>query len=115
LTGDFLVAKIINKNLKGGDMSAMVTILEPTAEIKDSIIISAPAINDLSGKVISFVSNEGWHCLPFIWQRLRQLLLETYKAADTFNVPVPLIKPAPLEAIDEVTNRAQAAIVGICN
>ena len=96
-------------------MIARITILEPTAEFKEDITSRVPDIKGIGGKVIAFVSNVGWRCLPIIWERLNKLLLDRHEVSETFQVPVPQITPAAPEVLDEVAHKAHAAIVGLAN
>ena len=96
-------------------MTARITILVPRAESKQVTLGNVPVINDLRGKVVGFVNNEGWRCLPIIWGYLARLFADKYKVSDTFMTAVPLIKGAPAESLDEVARRADAAIVAFGN
>ncbi len=96
-------------------MTDGITILVPRAESKPVTMGNIPVVNDLRGKVVGFVDNEGWRCLPVIWRYLARLLADKYKVSDTFITAVPLIKAAPAEALDEVARRADAAIVALGN
>ena len=96
-------------------MAGRITILEPTAEFEETTTVPLPGIDGLPGKVVGFVSNETWQCLPIMWQQLHQLLLDRYKASDTFKFPVPLVKPATPADLDEIARKGDAAIVGLGN
>ena len=94
-------------------MTARITIFEPTAESKETVVTDVPDMKDLAGKKIVFVSNEGWQCMPTMWRRLRQSLIDRHEVSDAFKVPVPMQKPAPPEALGEVTEKGDIAIVGL--
>ena len=96
-------------------MTARITILVPRAESKQVTPWNVPVVKDLRGKVVGFVNNEGWRCLPIIWGYLARLFADKYKVADTFMTNVPLIKAAPAESLDEVARRADVAIVALGN
>ena len=94
-------------------MTARITIFEPTAEPKETVATDVPDMKDLAGKKVVFVSNESWQCMPTMWRRLHQLLIDRNKVSDVLKVPVPMQKPAPPEALDEVTKKGEVAIVGL--
>ncbi|MFC1971587.1 hypothetical protein ACFLV0_06675 [Chloroflexota bacterium] len=94
-------------------MRNCITILEPTAESGEAAAVNIARADDLTGKKIAFVSNEGWRCMPTIWKRLSQVLLEKHHVSETLMFPMQ--KPAPAEVIDEVTRKSHVAIVGLGN
>ena len=89
-------------------------ILDPTAIVKKPETVMPP-IPDLSGKVVSFVSNEGWVCLPVIWKKLDEVLRDKHGVAETFLVAVPVGHQAPAEVLDDVAAKSQAAIAALGN
>ena len=95
-------------------MSKSWKILVPTAEVKKPMIV-VPSISDLSGKVVGFVSNEGWVCLPPIWKKLAEVLQARYRVAETFRVAVPVTHQAPPQVLDDVATRSEATIVALAN
>ncbi|MFC1981685.1 hypothetical protein ACFLVN_05555 [Chloroflexota bacterium] len=96
-------------------MTARITILVPRAESKQVALGNVPVVNDLRGKVVGFVDNEGWRCLPIIWRYLARLLADKYKVSDTFMTTVPMVKAAPAEVLDKVARKADVAIVALGN
>ncbi|MDO8567882.1 MAG: hypothetical protein Q7R57_04120 [Dehalococcoidales bacterium] len=93
-----------------------ITILEPVAEAKKPAAPVASRVvplKTLSGKKIIFVSNEGWTCMPAMWEKLGQLLKEKHGVADVSKVPVPMQKASPPALLDDVASRADGAIVGL--
>jgi hypothetical protein len=94
-------------------MSQSWKIMNPTAEVKKARI-DVPSIPSLCGKVVSFVSNEVWTCLPVIWSKLDKVLRDKYGVSETFKVAVPTQSP-PLEVLDGIANKSHAAIVGLGN
>lgn len=90
-----------------------ITILDPTAEMKKDVVTRALYLENLAGKRIAFVSNEGWLCMPVMWRQLERRLREMYKVSDVFKVPVPMQKAAPAEVLDEVVRTSDAAITGL--
>ncbi len=95
--------------------STKITLLEPTAEIKEPTIKeSLPALASLHGKVIGIVSNE-WTSLATLWPKLRYYLETRYGVAQTFKVRVPTTHAAPEALLDEVAKKSDAVIAGLAN
>ena len=95
--------------------SSKITILEPTAEIKEHTFEqSLSTLDSLQGKVVGILSNE-WTSLATLWPKLSDHLKMRYGVAETFKVRVPTTQPAPEVLLDEVATKSDAVIAGMAN
>ncbi|MBI2870038.1 MAG: hypothetical protein HYX96_09465 [Chloroflexi bacterium] len=94
-------------------MAGKLVILDPTAEAGVKAAAVSPFLETLKGKRIALVSNEGWPCMPVMWQRLTRQLMERFGAGEVVKIPVPMQQAAPPQVINDILSRADAAIAGL--
>ena len=95
-------------------MTTAMSILSPAAEAWRPVEDEIPYIEDLRGATVAILNNR-WTSMNIIAEQIGIILKEQYGVADVFEKLIPLASAAPQETFDEVTAKAQVAIVGLAN
>lgn len=90
-----------------------MVVLNPVGETKVPLEGKglAPRVSDLSNKVIGFL-DDGF--ADELLKRFEELIREGYPAKTIYWRKPELTAPSPMTLLDEVAEKCDAAVVGIC-
>ena len=94
-------------------MANSIEYLDPTLPRPGGKLV-APAVSDLRGKVIGFLSN-GWSSFDKIGVRMRTILVEQYGVQEMRHYSIPSSVPPPAGLFAEVARDCHVAVVGLAN
>ena len=95
-------------------MASEISMLSPAAEAWRPLEATVPRMGDLRGATVAILNNR-WTSMNIISEQIAIVLKEQYGVAEVFEKLIPLASAAPQETFDEVTGRAQMAVVGLAN